>query len=129
MTDITDLITEDADATRAAREQMTVEELDKSNEERLGRIVAMRIMPPPGLFENLRQIAYMDAILEKLDIAQPAKHNYAVMAANVLDAMEAQIRQQKIMGGPQAPVDLAVVQDIHSQTKRNREQRRHDSPQ
>jgi len=116
----------DAEAVAAARDEMTVEELDQSNEERLGRLMSgalgMPVQVQPGLFENIRLIAYLEKLLEGAGILDAANLEYAKRVAQVLDNFEGMVRMQVIKSGTGGqPLDLSAIRDA---PRPNRQQRR-----
>lgn len=124
MNDAQELILPGGDVVSDERAAMTTEQLDASNEQRLQRLVTgglgMAIQIQPGLFENMRTMTYLDAIIDHLGVGDAARRKYSETAANVLDMFEAQVRMQVIQtGGTGQPIDLGTVQKL------NREQRRH----
>jgi hypothetical protein len=120
---------DEAEQRRAERDAMTIEELDASNEQRLGALMSgalgMKVQMQPGMFENIRTLTLLEAIVEHLGLKDAANKAYAVKAAGVLDNFEGTVRMAVIKSGvgPQ-PIDLSDVATMQGQIAKNREERR-----
>ena len=100
-------------------QEMTVAELDESNQERLGRIMSGALGIPaqiqPGLVENIKIITYLEHLLGP-DELEEAKLDFARRISDLLESFESSVRMEVIKRGAGGqPLDLSTM---------NREQRR-----
>ena len=83
--------------------------LEAENDERLRRIVAERVALPPSLFENIRLMVYLEALLGEFHLLDDAKMEFANRVSGVLDNIEEQVRKAKIGIGNLTPQDMDKI--------------------
>jgi uncharacterized hydantoinase/oxoprolinase family protein len=73
--------------------------LDEQNAERLKRIVSQGIPLQPGMFENMRVMCYLEALLTERGILEVAQRQAAEKIGEMLEVIERAANEAKLRTG------------------------------
>lgn len=92
--------------------------LNAENDERLKRVLQQGFPIPPGMFEQIRVLVYLEVLLKHYELLDDAVVDYANKASGLLDQIEKAITQAKIVqGGSIQPGDLDKIIQMRPHAK------------